>query len=620
METDPLRAEAEARILNVEPGKSVNLAGDLLHDLQVHQIELEMQNETLRQTRIALEESRDRFADLYDFAPVGYLTLSEAGLISEINLAGAKLLGADRQALRQEGFARFVAAVDARRWERFFLEMLQDEEKHRVELSLRREDASLLDAQLDCRCVKNGDAPPSVLVTLTEISELRQAVSALAQIQEREKSEKKFMQLFMEVPVAMGLADAAGVISYFNKKFTDTFGYTVEDVTTLNEWWLKAYPDQAYRNWVLSNWNEAVARAIQAGTDVESAEYKVTCKSGAVRIVTISGHLFEGGVLALFNDITERKRADAKLRENEERLRLALAASKQAWFDVNVQTGEVNVSPEYPAMIGYAPDSFHTSLQNWIDSLHPDDRSFVLDAVQNCKVTGGPTAIQYRRSTCSGGWLWIHSIARVEEWDEANRPLRIIGIHRDISERKQAELALKKSEEAFRLLFESSRDALMTSSIGAGFLSGNPAAIALFGCKSEQEFMALSPAMVSPEFQPDGRRSDEKAREMMQVAVDSGSNFFEWTHKRVDGTVFYADVLLTRLEIDGKTLIQATVRDITERKLAQVKLTEQLDELKRWQAITLGREDRILTLKREVNELLGQAGKSPRYPSAINEP
>src|SRR3989338_4480824 len=98
-----LRAEAEARLARAPPADGTQRpAKELLHELQVHQIELEMQNDTLRQTQLDLEESRDRYMDLYDFAPIGYLTLTRGGLIREVNLTGALLLGMERNKLAQD--------------------------------------------------------------------------------------------------------------------------------------------------------------------------------------------------------------------------------------------------------------------------------------------------------------------------------------------------------------------------------------------------------------------------------------------------------------------------------------------------------------------------------------
>jgi PAS domain S-box-containing protein len=145
---------------------------------------------------------------------------------------------------------------------------------------------------------------------------------------------------------------------------------------------------------------------------------------------------------------------------------------------------------------------------------------------------------------------------------------------RDITERKQTEESLRKSERKFQGLFESSRDAIMTVEPPSWkFTSGNPACLKMFRAKNEEQFISLGPGDVSPERQPDGRASAEKAREMIETALREGSHFFEWTHRRLDGGEFPADVLLTRMEEGGKVMLQATVRDITERKSAERQLS-----------------------------------------------
>jgi PAS domain S-box-containing protein len=134
---------------------------------------------------------------------------------------------------------------------------------------------------------------------------------------------------------------------------------------------------------------------------------------------------------------------------------------------------------------------------------------------------------------------------------------------------QKTEETLRKSEERYRLLFESSRDALMTIAPPTWkFTRANQAALRLFGVASEADFAALGPWEVSPEQQPDGRPSAEKAQEMIATAMREGSYFFEWEHQRLNGEPFAADVLLTRMEVDGQVSMQATVRDITERKRA----------------------------------------------------
>ena len=141
--------------------------------------------------------------------------------------------------------------------------------------------------------------------------------------------------------------------------------------------------------------------------------------------------------------------------------------------------------------------------------------------------------------------------------------------------RKQQEDALLESEARHRLLFDGSRDAMMTMAAPSWkFSSGNPAALEMFGAKDAAEFTALGPWEVSPERQPDGRASADKAREAMETALRDGSIFFEWTHRRLGGADFPATVLITRIEMAGQTFLEATVRDITAQRLAEDALRE----------------------------------------------
>ena len=154
-------------------------------------------------------------------------------------------------------------------------------------------------------------------------------------------------------------------------------------------------------------------------------------------------------------------------------------------------------------------------------------------------------------------------------------------LNKEITEREKAEYALKENEERYRVLYDSSHDAIMTLIPGGKFLSGNPATIKIFGCKDEKEFISKSPADLSPEYQPDGALSSVKAKQMMDMAMEKGSHFFEWTHKRVDGQNFLATVLLTLMKLKDKELLQATVRDITVFKDIEVKVRQAAEEWQR---------------------------------------
>ena len=153
----------------------------------VHQIELEMQNETLRQAQQALEESRDRYVDLYEFAPVAYLTLTSDGMISEINLAGATLLGWERKKLLHKSLRTFVVAKDQDLWVRTFMSAIKQSEKSRVELSLQRDDGAAFQVQLDCGQGISG-SKKTLQVILTDITERKLVEVALQESEELQRS------------------------------------------------------------------------------------------------------------------------------------------------------------------------------------------------------------------------------------------------------------------------------------------------------------------------------------------------------------------------------------------------------------------------------------------------
>jgi PAS domain S-box-containing protein len=128
-----------------------------------------MQNDELRVAHLALEESRDRYLNLYEFAPVGYLTITGTGQISEINLVGATLLGLERNKFLQHRFDLFISAEDRDRWHLMFVRVMKNKGKMGIELALKRGDGSTLPVHLDCLHTDNG-ASREMHVAITDIS------------------------------------------------------------------------------------------------------------------------------------------------------------------------------------------------------------------------------------------------------------------------------------------------------------------------------------------------------------------------------------------------------------------------------------------------------------------
>ncbi len=193
---------------------------------------------------------------------------------------------------------------------------------------------------------------------------------------------------------------------------------------------------------------------------------------------------------------------------------------------------------------------------------------------------------------------------RVTELEKANREL-VGALHADknIAEYHKTVEALRESELKYKAIFDSSADAIMILVPGEKFSSGNAATIKLFGCKDEKEFTSKSPDELSPEYQPDGQLSFVKARQMMRLAMEKGSNFFEWTHRRMNGEEFFATVLLTKMELGAQAILQAIVHDITERYSSEKQLAKKLRDLEIFYKAAIDREMKIKELKKKVAEL-----------------
>ncbi|MDD5027613.1 MAG: PAS domain S-box protein [Candidatus Omnitrophica bacterium] len=144
----------------------------------------------------------------------------------------------------------------------------------------------------------------------------------------------------------------------------------------------------------------------------------------------------------------------------------------------------------------------------------------------------------------------------------------------------KGEEELKNSEERFRQLFDSSRDAIMTMD-KSGFIDCNNETLRLFGLNKKSDFSAKHPFELSPDLQPNGKDSLSEEKRHMELAFKEGVDFFEWAHKKTDGTVFLAEVLLSRLRFADKEYLQATVRDITRRKQAEEQIELAVEEWER---------------------------------------
>lgn len=173
-----LRRRAEDLLVGISTAEPQSPPADVvLHELLVHKVELEMQVEELRRINDAIEEARDRYVDLYDFAPVGYLTLNREGMVTEINLTAAAMLRRDRLKLIQVRFGRFITPADQDLWYRLFLNLMHkaEPEQQAFVLELIRGDDSTFHAYLDCQRRRGDDGAPLLRLALFDISKIKEA-------------------------------------------------------------------------------------------------------------------------------------------------------------------------------------------------------------------------------------------------------------------------------------------------------------------------------------------------------------------------------------------------------------------------------------------------------------
>src|SRR5512133_1744765 len=166
-------SEAEAKALSPEETRQ------LLHELQVHQIELEMQNDELRKTQAELDAMRERYFDLYNLAPVGYLSISEQGLILEANLTASCLLGLARGALVKKPIGRFISKDDQDRYYLHRKQLFKTGNPQACELRMVKKDGTVFWANLMATAARAEDGTFVGRVVLSDISERKQAEEAL---------------------------------------------------------------------------------------------------------------------------------------------------------------------------------------------------------------------------------------------------------------------------------------------------------------------------------------------------------------------------------------------------------------------------------------------------------
>ena len=412
----------------------------MLHELQVHQIELEMQNEELRRAQQELEASRARYFDLYDLAPVGYLTLSEQGLILEANLTAATLLGVARDALVKQPLSRFILPEDQDIYYRHRKQLFETGAPQVCELRMVSADAAPFWARLEAARTQGADGVSVCRAVVSDITERKRAEAAL---QERIK----------ELTCLYGIS-----------ALLELPGISLDEI--LKRTVLLIPPAWQFP--------EITAACIEvAGQSFQTARFRETpwmqgCviiangePVGQVKVCYLEDRpvTHEGPFLTeeryLLNAIAERLgrvvervRAEEALKESEERFRLAINATKDGLWEWDIQTNQEFFSPRWCEIVGYSfddPELPHT-FNSWASRIHPDDYDRVLSTLSNHLEKGGTYDVDYRHRHKSGEYRWQNSRGQAC-FDESGKPTKMVGCISDITERKRAAEALQKAHD-----------------------------------------------------------------------------------------------------------------------------------------------------------------------------
>ncbi|MCU7803834.1 MAG: EAL domain-containing protein [Candidatus Thiodiazotropha sp. (ex Lucinoma borealis)] len=220
-----LRRRAEKRMIQADKQDVTEMSADdigvLVHELETHQIELEMQNEELLCTQDILVEMRDQYTELYDFAPIGYVTISAKGLIVQSNLTFAEMLGLPRAQLLNQRLSLFVNEEDQDNYYRYLRLIIEAHQAQGCELRLRNQSDDLFWARLDSVCVESSDS---------ECLKIRCVITNISDQKLRDEQIRTLSQAVEQSPVSVIVTDPDGAIEYVNSTFELTTGYKLAEV------------------------------------------------------------------------------------------------------------------------------------------------------------------------------------------------------------------------------------------------------------------------------------------------------------------------------------------------------------------------------------------------------
>ena len=403
----------------------------LVHELQVHQIELELQNEALVQAYAEAEAARERYVEIYDFSPSAFITVDAMGAICQINLAGANLLGIKRNESRRYRFGASVAPESVAVFNQFLEKVLRERSRQGCEITLSataQRPAAII--TIDAVPDKNGQECRMVVADVTHER------LAARRLREREQYQRALLDTF---PFIVWLKDEQSRFLSVNEPFAATFGWPSAD-SLVGKTDLDIAPQElaeAYRADDRAVLESAKPRIVEEWIETgEELRWFETFKSP----VALDGRII--GTVGFSRDLTERNRIDTALRNSEAEFRSLFELSLVGSFQADPLTGRLlRVNRKLCEITGYSAEELLAL--SFCDITHPDDRERSWQGFRAAMSEETDLYVVDKRYVRKdGSSIWVN-VQLTAVRDEQNHVTRSIAVIQDITIQKRAEAALR---------------------------------------------------------------------------------------------------------------------------------------------------------------------------------
>jgi PAS domain S-box-containing protein len=384
-----------------------------------------------------------------------------------------------------------------------------------------------------------------------------------------QSSRARISELLHQAPEGIFVADLDGRYREINEAGCRMLGYRRDEIIG------KTIVDLIPPEDVDRLWRDK-QKLLEGGVQV--SEWTLRCKDGTRLPVEVSaGILPDGRWQAVVRDISQRKQADDRLREAQERLDLALRGADLATWDWNIATGEAIFNARWAEMRGLRPEEVEPSVSSWIAGIHPEDWRRVRKALD--AHLGGQSSeyeLEYRVRTTSGEWIFILDRGKVFARDEQGRPLRMAGTELDITARKQAEEEHRLAEAKSTGILSISADAIISIDENQRITLFNDGAARIFGYEKNEIVGAPLDTLIPERFRTRHRTHVERFALGREVARKMGARL-EVLGLRKDGEEFPADAAISKLDVEGKRVLTVALRDVSEQKLLEEELRRAIE-------------------------------------------